>query len=190
MRNRIINMVTTSMLAAVATVLFIFFKFPIFYAFPYLTFDFSDIPALLAGIICGPVYAVAVELIKNLIELITEGAGKTLGFGNIMNFIVGCAFTVPFSILFRRLKWNSAPLKITVGCLAGMVGILLFGIAGNYLIAPLYFKFFVGTALSADDTWKAVVGGTLMNLVKGGTLCAASVPVCLFVKKIWPSIKL
>ena len=54
------------MLSAVSFVLFLF-EFPVIPSLGHLKLDFSDVPAMVSGVLFGPVSAVVVELIKNLI---------------------------------------------------------------------------------------------------------------------------
>ena len=89
-KNLIVMICIIAMLSAVSFVLFLF-EFPILPSVGHLKLDLSDIPALVAGVFYGPRPAVIVELIKNIIELIAKGFGTQMGFGNMMNFIVGCA---------------------------------------------------------------------------------------------------
>lgn len=161
------NLIIISMFSALSVVLY-FFEFPVLSALPHLKLDFSDVPALLAGVIFGPLWGVAVELIKNIIELVIKGLGSQLGFGNIMNFVVGCAFIVPFSMIFINLeeKYNYT-IKTIIASVAGLVSIILLGIAGNCIITPPFFKYFLGIELSNDALWTAIWGATAINVIKG-----------------------
>ena len=61
-------------------------KFPI-PPFPaYLTVDFSDIPALIAALMFGPVAAILVELFKNIIDYFMTGSEAGIPIGNMANF--------------------------------------------------------------------------------------------------------
>lgn len=175
------TLIIISMFSALSLILY-FFEFPVLSALPHLKLDFSDVPALLAGVIFGPIFGVLVELIKNLLELVIKGLGSQLGFGDIMNFIVGSAFIVPFSLVFRKLgeKFNYT-LRILISSVSGLVSIIAFGIVGNYLISPPFFKYFMGIELTNDALWTAVWGATAINAIKGVML---SVTAFLLVKVI------
>ena len=161
------------MLSAISFVLFLF-EFPVIPSLSHLKLDFSDVPALLAGVIFGPVSAVITELVKNLIELIVKGVGAQMGYGNLMNFLVGCAYVVPFCIFYRKNKNNKG---IISGAVVGTVTILVVGFLANYLIAPLFFKHFLGINLDNAGLWAAVWGATAINAVKGVMLSVLSIPV-------------
>jgi riboflavin transporter FmnP len=113
-------------LTLLATVLY-FIEVPIFGG--YLKLDFSDIPALLAGVMFGPSSGIAVELIKNLIHLGIRGLGDTFGYGNLMNFIVGTAAVVPYSAVMRaglRKDVSMGKISYSAGA-AGMAAMVVGG---------------------------------------------------------------
>ena len=172
-------LVVTAMLSAVSLVLF-FFEFPVLPAFSHLKLDFSDVPALIGGIVCGPVSAVIIELVKNVIELTVKGLGTQMGFGNIMNFLVGCAYVVPFCICYKAFSKKDKmkeTLKIAVSGLIGVVSIILIGILGNYIIDPPFFKYFLGVELTSEALWSAIWAATAINAIKGVMLTVLGFPV-------------
>lgn len=172
----LILMCVIGMLSAVSFVLFLF-EFPVIPSLGHLKLDFSDVPALISGVIFGPVSAVAIELVKNLIELLVKGIGTQMGYGNLMNFLVGCAYVVPFSIVYRKMKKNSEKKGIILSCVAGTLTIIVVGFFANYLIAPLFFKHFLGITLDNAGIWTAVWGATAINAIKGVMLSVISLPV-------------
>ena len=166
-----------AMLSAVSFVLFLF-EFPVIPSLGHLKLDFSDVPALIAGIVYGPFSAVVVEFIKNLIELLVKGVGTQMGYGNLMNFIVGCAYVVPFSIIFRKFNKSEKKTKgIFAGSALGTISILAFGFLANYFVAPLFFKHFLGIELDSAGLWAAVWGATAINAIKGIMLSVLSFPI-------------
>ncbi len=174
--NKIQRIALIAMLSAISLVLF-FLEFPVIPSLSHLKLDFSDVPALVAGVLFGPVPAIIVELVKNLLELIIKGMGTQMGYGNLMNFLVGCAYVVPFSIAYRRLKKKGDTKAILVCSAAGTVTILLVGFLANYLVAPLFFEHFLGIILDRAGLWAAVWGATAINCIKGVMLSVISFPV-------------
>ena len=86
----------TGMLGALATVL-MFLEFPIPMLIPpFIKFDFSELPALLAAYAMGPVSGIAVCFIKNVINLLHTQTG---GVGELSNFILGVAGAVLMSVV-------------------------------------------------------------------------------------------
>ncbi|GIN97338.1 hypothetical protein J6TS1_32080 [Siminovitchia terrae] len=90
-------------------------KFPI-PPFPaYLTVDFSDIPALIAALMFGPLAAIIVELIKNILDYLMIGSEAGIPIGNFSNFLAGTMFVLPSSLLqedtncCHRLRQGDVP---------------------------------------------------------------------------------
>ena len=179
------RLVILAMLSAVAFVLFLL-EFPVIPSLGHLKLDFSDIPALIASLLFGPVYGVAVEFIKNVIELTVKGMGTQLGYGNLMNFIVGCAYVIPFSVVYSKLaKSHKRKLRLAASCAAGLISIVVIGIGANYFIAPLFFRHFLGINLDNAGLWAAVWGATAINAIKGVMLSVVSVPITeVLIKKL------
>ncbi len=174
--NKIQRISLIAMLSAISLVLF-FLEFPVIPSLSHLKLDFSDIPALVSGVIFGPVSAIVVELVKNLLELIIKGMGTQMGYGNLMNFLVGCAYVVPFSIVYGKMKKKDGKKGIVLACLAGTATILVVGFFANYIIAPLFFRHFLGITLDSAGIWAAVWGATAINGIKGVMLSVVSFPL-------------
>ncbi|HPJ22513.1 MAG TPA: ECF transporter S component, partial [Clostridia bacterium] len=63
--NRVNWIAKVGMLSAVSAIL-MFLEIPVPLVPPFLKFDFSDLPALIAGFAFGPMAGVAVLLVKNI----------------------------------------------------------------------------------------------------------------------------
>ena len=186
--NKIIKIVVTAMLCAVAFVLYLF-EFNIAPGSLHLKLDFSDVPALFGGILFGPLTAVVIEFIKNVLELIFRGIGSQMGFGNLMDFILGCSYVVTFSLIYKKMAKNGKENKaIIVSALSSTVIRVAVGFVANYLITPLFFKYFLQTELSSAVLWSAIGSASILNLVKGVILSIVSFPlvksICKLVKKV------
>lgn len=171
--------VFTGLFTAIAFVLFLL-EFPIIPGNADLKLDFSDIPALVGAIAFGPVFGVTVELLKNILELIFKGLGTQMGFGNLMNFIVGCAFIVPFSLVFRALSKKASVGAIKADIASGVtatVCIVAAGAVANYFIAPLFFRHFLHIEISSDFLWTWIGSASILNLVKGLLLSVCAYPI-------------
>ena len=73
----------------------------------FLRIEFSDVPAILGGLGLGPAAGVFIELIKNIIKALST---KTIGAGELANFVVGSAYVLPLSIIYR--KWKGKHLSL------------------------------------------------------------------------------
>ena len=162
-KNHIRELTVTAMLAAVATVLmFLDFSLPMFIP-GFVKMDVSELPALLASFSLGPVYGVAVCLIKNLLNLIFHGS--TGGIGALCNFLLGAAFVATAGIIYRRSKSRKTAV---IGCLVGAAVMAVVSVPVNYFISyPVYAKMFGGidAILAAYQAINPNVDGLLQCLV-------------------------
>ena len=162
-KNHIRELTVTAMLAAVATVLmFLDFSLPMFIP-GFVKMDVSELPALLASFSLGPVYGVAVCLIKNLLNLIFHGS--TGGIGELCNFLLGAAFVATAGLIYRRSKSRKTTV---IGCLVGAAVMAVVSVPVNYFISyPVYAKMFGGidAILAAYQAINPNVDGLLQCLV-------------------------
>jgi len=123
---------TVGIFSALAIILYLF-DFPIAFLFPtYLKIDFSDVPAILAGIAAGPLAGVLVQLIKNLIHFLIKS--ETGGIGEIANFIAGTSLMLPIAYFYGKEK-----LKVIPSFVLGTISMVIFANLVNYFITlPLY----------------------------------------------------
>lgn len=182
-RNNTFVFVSVAMLSAVAFVLMLL-EFPLITS-SYLKMDFSDVPAIIGGIFFGPVYSVVIELVKNILELVIKGMGTQMGFGNLMNFIVGCAFAVPYSIVIRRMykkseSKNGNTLHIVAASVISTVIMVVLGFFANLGIAPFFFRYFLEIELDFNGALNAAVAATIFNPIKCAILIAIMALVVIF----------
>ncbi|MGN1348374.1 MAG: ECF transporter S component [Acutalibacteraceae bacterium] len=135
MNEKIRKMTFTAMLGAVATVLmFVDFSVPFMPSF--IKMDISELPALIAGFAYGPISGVCVCLIKNLINLLRT---TTSGVGELCNFMLGVAFILPSSIIYKKMKTRKGAV---IGSVVGAVLMAVLSLPINYFITyPFYSNF-------------------------------------------------
>lgn len=173
-------MICTAMLSALAFVLMLLeLPYILFPTAPYLKLDFSDIPAIFGAVVFGPVCGILVELIKNILEMLVRGIGTQMGFGNIQNFLVGCAYVIPFALLYRRMEKRGIGLsaRLIASGIVGLVVMIIIGFLSNLVMAPLFFRFFLGDPM----TWEAAVAASIIsipfNAIKAILLTVLMIPV-------------
>ena len=162
-RNHIRELTVTAMLAAVATVLmFLDFSLPMFIP-GFVKMDISELPALLASFSLGPVYGVAVCLIKNVLNLIFHGS--TGGIGEVCNFLIGAAFVAAAGILYKRNKTRKGAI---LAALTGSAVMAVVSIPVNYFISyPVYAQMFGGLdkIIAADQALRPGTNGLMECLL-------------------------
>ena len=160
-RIRVRNLAVTAMLSAVAFIL-MFLDFPIPFLIPsFVKMDFSELPALLAAFSLGPVYGVAVCLVKNLIHLTITSTG---GAGELCNFLLGACFVFPAGYIYQHMKSRKGAL---LGALVGAVIMGILSIPLNYYITyPIYTKFMpIDAILNMYREIRPTSGGLLECLI-------------------------
>lgn len=144
-----------------------------------LRFDFSDIPALVGGLCFGPAFGIIVELLKNLLGFFARGFADQMGFGNVMNAIVGISFVLPFSLIYKNVHEKLGLVKtLTAASIVSFASTLLGGVVGNLFIAPLFFKLFMNMDVTREILFTFLASAEVLNAIKAGMLCAVSIPVC------------
>ena len=93
----------------------------------------TDLPALLGTFSLGPVYGVAIQLVKNLLHL---PFGSSAGVGELSNFILGAVFVFVAGVIYTRNKSRKSAL---VGSVVGAASMALVSVVTNYFIVyPAY----------------------------------------------------
>lgn len=134
-KSKIRTMALVAMLAAVATVLMLF-EIPLpFLAPAFYELDFSEVPVLIGAFAMGPLAGVAIELIKILLNFIINGT-ITAGVGELGNFLIGCSFIIPASMIYHVKKTRKHAIY---GMAGGTVFMAAAGCFINaYLLLPAY----------------------------------------------------
>ena len=180
--------------SAIAFILFLL-EFPVPFAPPFYKLDFSELPALVGTFAFGPVAGVMIEFCKIILKLLFKGT-STAFVGDVANFVIGCSFILPASLIYLFKKSKKSAI---IGCVVGTVVITLVGTTFNavYLL-PAFAKLYgmpmdsiiaMGTAIndSIDSVTSLVILCVApLNLLKG---TAISVITMLVYKKLSPILK-
>jgi len=179
-----------AVLSAVSFVLS-FLEFPVPLSPSFARMDLSDLPALIGAFAFGPVAGILIELVKNLLGLISSATG---GIGELANFLMGASFVATAGLIYSHHKTKNTAL------LGGIAGSFVMGIAAalaNYFILlPLFEQFMPVDQLIASfgefipfiKTKRDVVlyNAFPFNLLKGLVITAFTM---LIYKRIRPLLK-
>lgn len=182
------------MFSAIATVLHVL-DFPLPFAPDFYKLDFSELPALIGAFAFGPVAGVMIEFCKIVLKLMFKGT-STAFVGDLANFIIGCSFVLPASLIYEYRKNKKMAI---LGCLVGSVIMIIFGTMFNavYLLpkfAVLYgmdleqiigFGTMINPAISNITTF-VVFAVAPLNVVKSASV---SILTLLLYKKLSPILK-
>ena len=189
------TMVEVAMLSAIAVVLMLF-EFPLPFIAPlFYELDFSEVPILIGAFALGPVAGIAIEAIKILLNLVINGT-ITAGVGELANFIMGVAFVLPASLIYKHKKTKK---NAIIGLVAGGVIMTVAACFINVLVLlPAYGKAF-GMPMEAFVQMAAAIHSSIDSLTGFALLCVApfnilkavlvSVLTILLYKHISPILK-
>lgn len=168
-RNKqIFNIAIVGLMAALATIIYMVFpEVPIIPGVDYMKVDFSDFPAILTGVIFGPIQGILVEVIKNIIHLTRT---TTVGIGEVMNVVIGSAMILSMSFSVKAFKkvFKENNLSIKTYAISSVITIIVaiaIGWLANIVFTPIYFNL-VGIPLVTETYWAGVWGSTGLNSVK------------------------
>ena len=189
MIKKIAKIAVISALAGVVNL----FSFPLPFFPPFYELDLSDIIVLIGGFHMGPLPAVIMEGIKQIINLSVNGT-VTAFVGEFANFLMGVAFVFPAAFLYQKKKTFQRALW---GMGLGLVEMTVFSALLNYfLLIPLYAKAFgfeavmnmaKGAIPAISDLKTLILLGTVPFNVLKGLVCA--VATTLVYKRISPLLK-
>lgn len=181
------NIVTMAMLAAVSYGLS-WLEIPIFAMVPVvgqiLRLDFSNLATMLGGYLTGPVGAVLIECVKQLLCFITKPTFG--GVGELANLLMGIAFALPPAVLYRYKKgigW--VIIGMGIGCVCQICVALLcnrfitFPLVGEFLVSLGYAD--VGAAFA--DLWPWFLA---FNVIKSASV---SILTFLLYKRLSVALK-
>ncbi len=170
-KERILNTRKVAMIglfSALAVILHVM-DFPVPFAPPFYKLDFSEIPALLGTFAFGPVAGVMIEFCKIMLKLLVKGT-STAFVGDLANFVIGCSFILPASLIYLFKKTKS---RAIVGCVSGTLIMTVFGTAFNAIyLLPAFSKLY-GMPLDSIIAMGAEINGGVTGLVSFVCLCVA-----------------
>ena len=153
---------TIAMMAAVSGVLMTL-EIPLFFAPPFYKIDLSEVPVLICAFYLGPVPGVVCELLKVMLKLLLKGT-STAFVGDFANFIVGCAFVLPASIVYPLHKSRRGAIAALA---VGTAVMTIFGSLFNALYLIPKFSELYGLPLDAIISMGSAANSAVHDL---GTL--------------------
>ena len=133
----------TGMLSAIAFIL-MFLDFSVPFMPGFIKMDISELPAIIASFMLGPLSGVLVCLVKNLIHLTMTTTG---GVGELCNFMLGALFVLPAGFIYKNKKNKKTAI---IGALVGAIVMGIGSVPSNYFITyPFYYNFMPKEAIIA-----------------------------------------
>ena len=131
--SRTLKLAKMALMVAVA-VICSFIHFPILPAAPFLEFEVSDIPILIAGFVFGPIPGLVIGVVSILLHDLMLGPSSG-PYGMIMHMIAVAVFVLVSSAIytkFKTRKWGLLSLIIGGLCMAAVM------IPANLIVTPLF----------------------------------------------------
>ena len=164
---------TAAAILAAAAYLLAFLEFPVPLTPAFARMDLSDLPALIGAFAFGPVTGVMVELVKNLLGLMTSSTG---GVGELANFLMGASYVFTAGAVYKHRKTKRMAL---IGGVAGSIAMGIMAAITNYFILlPIPF---IHTKLDV-----VLYNAFPFNVLKGLVITAVTM---LIYKKLSPILK-
>ena len=149
------NMAVMGILTAISYILYLLPKLiPIFnlpFFPPWLDIQISDLPALLGGFAIGPWASVIIIVLKCALKMPLT---STACVGELADIVVGIAFVLPASLLYKKLKQRKGAL---VGMAIGTVAAIAFAVLANWLVLIPFYAMQFGNG-NAETGMKIIVG--------------------------------
>jgi len=160
---------------------------------PFIKFDFSELPALIAAFAYGPLYGIFVCAIKNLLHLFVTTSG---GVGELSNFVMGAIFVGIAGLIYTKMHNRKGAL---IGSFVGAISMAIISIFTNYFIVYPAYVVIYGMPMEAiigmykallpmaDNLWKAL---TIFNLPFNAIKGMIDAAICFLVyKRLSPILK-
>ena len=137
-RKKFISTRTITITALLASISYIlaFFEFPVPLSPSFARMDLSDIPALIGAFALGPATGVIIELIKNVLQLLST---STAGIGELANFFIGASYVwiAGFIYKYKRTKKGAISAYIISSIVMGVVAMIV----NYFILLPLFETF-------------------------------------------------
>lgn len=180
----------TAMLSAISFILG-FLEFPVPLSPSFARMDLSDFPALIGAFAFGPVTGVAIEFVKNALQLPSTSTG---GIGELANFIMGASYVFTAGIIYRFHKTERTAWIASI--IASVVMGIMSAVMNYFVLLPMFEQFMpldqviasFGVLIPFIQTKLDVVlyNAFPFNLLKGLVISFFTMLIC---KRLTPILK-
>ena len=159
-KTKINKLVLMAMLSAVAAIL-MYVEFPLTFVAPsFYELDLSEVPVMIGSFMLGPCAGVIMEALKALLKLVLKGT-STAFVGDFANFILGCAFVIPASVVYHTKKTKK---RAIIGLVTGGIVLIVSGVFLNALyLLPKYSQLY-GMPIEAFISMGAKINPAISNV--------------------------
>ncbi len=133
------NITRIGVLAGLSVVLMLF-EIPLFFAPPFLKFDFAEVPALLGSYAMGPGAGFAIVAVKVLLNLVVDGT-TTAFVGELSNLVVNGTFIVTAGWYYKRNRTFKGAIQSMIIAVLAMT--LVATLSNYFVMFPLYARLYM-----------------------------------------------
>ncbi len=132
-RKIMIRRIAATAILTAMVVLLMYLEIPLPFMPVFLKFDFAELPALIGAFALGPVWAVVIELLKNLIHLPVT---QTMGIGELSNFVTGVIYVVTAGLIYKKIRTRKGA---AISMVASTIALAVIAVPVNaFITLPLY----------------------------------------------------
>lgn len=132
-RSKLIRLSTLAMLTALAYLLMVLVRLPLFPSAPYLQYDPKDVILVFIALFFGPLAAFLSTVCVAALELVTVSTTGLFGF--LFNLLASLSFVLPCCLIYRRRK--TLPMAV-VALVSAVLLLCLSMLLWNWGLTPLY----------------------------------------------------
>lgn len=135
MRPNTLKLVKIGIFSAIATVISMIIRIPVFFAPGFYRLDFSDTVVLISAFSLGPAAGVLTESVKILLKVLIKGS-PSLGIAELAKFTTGLALVLPAAIIYKKNRTlKSACIALTIGVFCTL---LVSAIMNFFVLLPVF----------------------------------------------------
>lgn len=192
-KERLISTRTITMTALLAGIAYVlaFLEVPVPLSPSFARMDLSDLPALIGSFAFGPLTGVMIELIKNVLQLLSTSTG---GVGEFANFLMGASYVMTAGFIYKYRKTRK--MAVTACIASSVIMGIVAAITNYFILLPLFESFMpLDQLIDSFGTFIPFIHSKLdivlynafpFNMLKGLAIGAVTM---LVYKKLTPVLK-
>lgn len=167
MNTKTKKLTTLAMLTAIAYLMVMLIRIPVFSTVDFLKYEPKDVIIGIGGFIFGPFSSFAISVVVSLLEMITFST--TGPWGCLMNIISTCSFICTAAYIYKKKHTLSGAI---LGLVVGGIFMVAVMMLWNYLVTPIYMGYPRETVASMllpfflpYNAIKAAINGSIIMLL-------------------------
>ena len=179
-RRRTIWLAKMGVMLALAVLISFIPTPPIFPAFNFIRYEWSDIPLLIGAFAFGVPSGLLLAFLSIFLNMMMGGAESQI-YGAVMHMIAIGTYILVAGLIYRS---NKNKVRAIVGLICGTIAMTLVMIPANLFVTPYFMNVIMGIPMTIKDIIPLLLPAIVpINLIKG---LASALLVFLLYKRISP----